>query len=92
MRFYAVNATGITVHVRLDREADDVIVLTVSRSKLENKVRPISSYVLARTNPTHIAYMDDRKSFTLRNPDRMIIEDYLDGDKDRILKLTGFLH
>ncbi len=92
MRFYAVNATGITLHVRLDRDAKDELVLTVSKRKMEQPPKPLSAYVLASRTPTRIAHLDERKSFTLKNPDRMIFEDFLDSDKDRILKVTGFLN
>ncbi len=92
MRFFAINATGKTVHVRLDRNAEDSLVLTVSVRKLEDRRRPISTYVLVTNMPVHIAYLDDRTACGLLNPEGLKLQTFIDNDKDMILKIIGFVN
>lgn len=91
MRFFAVNLTGTAVHVRLDRDAAESLVLTLSKRKIVSRKRPLTEFVMVTKTPVRISHLDGDVKVEIVNPDRLIFTVAIDHDKDRMLTIRGFV-
>lgn len=92
MRFFAVNMTGTAIHVRLDRDAGDNLVLTLSKRKSNARGRPLTEFVMVTKTPVRIHYLDEDAKFDVRNPDRIKYTVGIDHERDKMLHVRGFMH
>ncbi|HSD12697.1 MAG TPA: hypothetical protein VLC10_04010 [Patescibacteria group bacterium] len=91
MRFFAVNRTGVPVHIRLDEtDALKTFLLTLSASKVSGG-RPLARYVLATTMPLHVSHLDDDAKYVLDNRIGMAYSEGVDRQGDYIFSLDGFV-
>ncbi|MEY4744506.1 MAG: hypothetical protein RL272_451 [Candidatus Parcubacteria bacterium] len=92
MRFFAVNRTGVPVHIRLDESgaAPRTFLLTLSNSRISGG-RPLARYVLVTKTPLHITYLDDGAAYVLEDKLGMKIAEGVDREGDYILSLEDFL-
>lgn len=92
MRFHAVNSTGTTMHVRIDRGAKDVLLVTISKRKVSDNRRPIGEYVLATNTPLYLPLLDGNGNFTVTNPDKLTIHVAPQSQGNIELRIIGFVN
>lgn len=92
MRFFAVNRTGVPVHIRLDEtDAPRIFQMTLSASKVSGG-RPLARHVLATAMPLHLPHLDDDAKYVLDNRIGMKHAEGVDGQGDYIFSLVGFIN
>lgn len=87
MRFLVVNATGRTLHVRLDRNDAGKLVLTVSKNKLLHG-RPVADYVMSVTNSLHLPRLDGNDDVSLLNPDGLRVTVGTGTNGERVVRFS----